>query len=41
MTAEVKKCPSGFWAVFIDGVLWYAAAATEADAERIAAEVAR
>ena len=41
MTAEVKRCPSGFWAVFVDGVLWYAAAATRAEAELVAQEVTR
>ena len=40
MKIEVKQLPSGFWAVFVDGEMFYAAAGTEAQANAIAEAVA-
>lgn len=36
---ECVKCPSGFWAVLIDGILWDGACVTRKRAEEIAAEL--
>jgi len=40
MRIDVKQMPSGFWAVFVDGEMFYAAAGTEVQANAIAEAVA-
>lgn len=37
----IAQLPSGFWAVFVDGVVFYAAAGTKEQAEAIAEAVAK
>ena len=36
MKIEIVKCPSGFWAVLVDGVLWDGACISKEHAEQIA-----
>lgn len=36
---SVRQLHSGFWAVFCNGSMYYAAAASRQDAERIAASI--
>lgn len=37
---EIKKLPSGFWAVFYNGTMWYAASPTKEHAESVARQIA-
>ena len=36
---EIKQMPSGFWAVFYNGVVWYAASPTKEHAESVARQI--
>lgn len=38
---EIKQLPSGFWAVFYNGSVWYAASPTKEHAEQIASQIER
>ena len=37
---EITRLPSGFWAVFVDGLVWYAASPTKEHAEDVARQIA-
>ena len=39
MTVEIKQCPSGFWAIFVNGEFYYAASPTKEHAEKIVSEL--
>ena len=36
MMIEIVKCPSGFWAVLVDGALWDGACVSQEHAEAVA-----
>lgn len=36
MKIEIVKCPSGFYAVLVDGILWDGACTSKEHAERVA-----